>query len=75
MKKFHGSRVPRPRMKKVTPTRQPLQTGHKSLQQDIMCLIITTGIRVNGKHFSSVHTCAVVETKTVSDQTVVESKQ
>jgi len=27
IKKFHGSSVPRPRMKKMIPTKQPLQVG------------------------------------------------
>lgn len=29
MKKFHGSSVPRPRMKKQIPTKQPLWVGKK----------------------------------------------
>lgn len=30
MKKFHGNSVPRPRMKKIIPTKQPLWMGNKS---------------------------------------------
>lgn len=29
MKKFHGNSVPRPRMKKMIPTKQPLKVGNK----------------------------------------------
>lgn len=35
MKKFHGSNVPRPRMKKMIPTKQPLDMENKETFEKI----------------------------------------